>query len=114
MSDTFSPDEMRKVAEHVYPDKGCHIGPDGVEIYDFFLFIFNPKLDGTDREKSQALDCIVEATKLPGTLALHKYETTKGTYYQFIRNRDAELSLEDPLSASISAILSHIGVKHER
>src|SRR3990167_2850639 len=62
----FTPNEMIEVAREVYPDASIE-----KNIYGNPLIcngnrcaLFSPKLDGTDREKAQALDCIVAALKL--------------------------------------------------
>lgn len=70
------------------------------------FYEFSPKLDGTDREKAQALDCIVAAFKLREGMECSK---TKNGYRFLINDDDHELfwpypTADDLLSASLLAI----------
>lgn len=131
---TFTADEMLEVAKRVYPDRKWILWKAGaVESQGYYSHAtgvpdvwvpsiqFSPSLTGTDREGKQALDCIAAAFH---TLANSNNPAEWGRFIYdpgwlhaclFEINKDEdEVQADDILSASISAILSHIGVKHER
>jgi hypothetical protein len=72
MSD-FNAESMKAIAERVYPEHTWWLHHEdevictviGGEDSDEVLF-FSPSLTGNERERAQALDCIVAADKLPG------------------------------------------------
>lgn len=121
----FTPDEMLAVARMVYPlnsgrewriyeGRICNFDKEHLSTY---AEEFNPKLTGTDREQAQACQCIVAAFNL-GVLATairENYIQGDGNERYFFQvenlkgNIVASVKGPDLLSASIAAILSHVG-----
>ena len=102
--------ELAELAHKTEPDKKWLTSNDSVfyeapGTYDYDNVYFSPSLTGEDWQVAQACRVIVAAMNLPGNLAMHKLETSKGTYYQFIRKGVPELLQEDLLQAAISALL---------
>jgi hypothetical protein len=138
MSDTMTAEEERRIADYVYPlesDPPGHrkwrvsidyggicphslriVGETEVWIIDD-LGEFNPSLTGSDREKAQALDCIVAATRNSRFRSLIRDDN--GTYDILTRKlidldvpqflKDKYVHGPDILTASLQAILSYIG-----
>lgn len=114
---TFSPDEMLEVAKRVYPDLPEPEITGDPECVVYFpkewkwnsAQHFNPSLTGTDREQAQACQCIVAASRLK-YFTLLRWEDGFSTEYVDSNNDECSTpKVGDILSASISAILSHIG-----
>lgn len=129
---TPTPDELKAVCGFVYPKHIVYLKTDGsneVRMQRSYGAgnaamkwdeAFNPKLDGNDREQAQACQTIVAA------MNLGRYVELKATTTN-IKKRQIEYSVEviteygapphttyfhpDILTASIAAILSHLGAR---
>ncbi len=105
----FNPDQMRAVAEKVYPDRqwllseerGVHYVISLSEEGSEFWRRFKPSLNGSDLEKSQALQCIVAAWARHSRCqyVLYKDQMVRG--FVFKRGEDGDL-----LTASLAALLA--------
>ena len=114
---TFTADEMLAVARHVYPKMYTSINDAG----DGVIFSangagvwadFSPSLTGTDREQADACQCIVAAFSSPGVFECKIDQHGKWFFWYWGANGCAYTTKPgDLLSASISAILSHVGEK---
>jgi hypothetical protein len=126
---TPTPDEWKAVAEFVYPEfewrynitfgiKGFKYVTHGSSRYITEEVNFNPSLTGSDREQARACQTIVAATRL---IAEGKLRGIEISYSKSMKSLDicikpnlpdADMLIwSDILTASISAILSHLGAR---
>lgn len=110
----MTPDQMKAVAERVYPGRKwsiwrAHGQHPWAEIYDKGEdgTVFRPKLDGNERERAQALDCIVAADKIAGASDVWEYKPDSLEENIFLRGiLCSPIAVDkDPLTAALLAIL---------
>lgn len=113
MSD-FNAESMKAIAERVYPECKTGFIGEGVAIeLNGIAEDFNPKLDGNDRERAQALDCIVAASQIRGFISLnkstplHEAHPVRQFYFWYHGNDGNAYTTKpaDILTASMLAIL---------
>jgi len=126
----FTAEQMKAVAEKVYPDfgwfiqsyhdKGC-ILPAGWEVlrktYTGEIIPFKPKLDGTDQEKAQALEVMMHVAAMDGVCKLNchgglgysiDYMVPDGDWQTQFKVKSTRVC-PNILTAAICALLEHTG-----